>query len=295
MTILDRARRLYMLVPALLAAALAAPAHARTPAAGPAQLWYSEQFVVHSNIVGRDFLIQVGLPLKPMPGKSPALFLLDGTASFALAQTMLSLDGFAGTFEPAFVIGIGYPVQTKAEWDRLRQIDLTHAPVPSMMGGPAPPPGSSGGGAAFERFLVEELRPMIEARYRTDPHRAILAGHSYGGLFAARVLLDHPTEFDAYLIGSPSVWADAVLLAKAKGFVAPTRTRVFIGVGAEEALGFDDQFHMVGNTGTLAALLTGHESRLDLKFEIFPGEGHVGSIPVLLEHGFHFLLPPAAD
>lgn len=291
--------RKMFLATALLAPALAgAPASAQTVAppapveTTPATMWNSEQFVLHSKSVGRDFLIQVALPARAVAGKTPAVFLLDGNVNFGLAAPMIGLDSYGGTFEPAFVVAIGYPVKTKAEWEKLRQIDLTHLPLPPMLG-QSVPPGSSGEGTAFERFLTTELRPLIEARYHDDPHRAILAGHSLGGLFAAHVLLNDPGAFDAYLIGSPSIWAEPALLAKAKNFVAPAKTRVFIGVGADETLMFDDAFHMVGNSGTLAALLTGHTSNLDVRLEIFPGESHVSSIPVLLERGFKFLLPPA--
>jgi predicted alpha/beta superfamily hydrolase len=259
----------------------------------PATLWYSEQFVLHSRNVGRDFLIQVARPPKAVPGKTPAVFLLDGNASFGLAQPMIGLDDYGGTFEPAFVVGIGYPVKTRAEWEKWRQIDLTHVPLPTRSGQTAAP-GSSGGGAAFQKFLTEELRPLIEARYHSDPHRAILAGHSFGGLFVTHVLLNDPGAFDAWLIGSPSIWADPTLLPKAKTFVAPAKTRIFMGVGADETLGYNDEYGMVGNTGRLAALLTGHAANVDLKLAIFPGESHVSSIPVLLEQGFKFLLPPIA-
>lgn len=287
--------RVLSALPLLLALFHGAPAKAQPlpDKPGPATLWYSEQFVLHSRSVGRDFLIQVALPADPIPGKTPALFLLDGNTSFGLAAPMLGLDSYGGAFEPAFVIGIGYPVRTKAEWDRWRQIDLTPVPLPAMAG-KAVPPGDSGGGTAFRHFLSDELRPLIEARYHTDPHRAILAGHSFGGLFAAHVLLTDPGAFDGYLIGSPSLWAEPDLLAKARTFIAPARTRVFLGVGADETLPYGDDFHMVGNTGTLAALLDRHAANIDLRLEIFPGEGHVSSIPVLLEHGFRFLFPPVA-
>jgi predicted alpha/beta superfamily hydrolase len=279
-----------------LFASTPAVAHDRSAiATEPATLWYSEQFTLHSKSVGRDFLIQVARPAKPVAGKTPAVFLLDGNTNFGLAAPMIGLDDFGGTFEPAFVVAIGYKGATKAEWDRLRAIDLTHV-VPPPIPGHSDMSGSFGGGAAFEHFLTTELRPLIEARYQTDPHRAMLVGHSFGGLFAAHVLLNHPDAFDAFMIGSPSLWADPDLLRRASFFIAPTKKRVFLAVGAEETLGFNDEFHMVGNVGTLAALLTGHFSNTDLKLEIVPGESHVGVIPIFLEHGFRFVLPavPAA-
>jgi len=251
----------------------------------PATLWYSEQFTFHSKSVGRDFLIQVARPADPMPGKTPAVFLLDGNTLFPMAASMLGLDGFDGTFEPAFVIAVGYKAATKAEWATQRTVDLRFAPAGA-------PPGDSRKGAAFARFLTTELRPLIEARYHTDPHRAVLAGHSFGGSFVTHMLLNQPGAFDEYLLGSPALFSEPDLLAKASTFVAPVKTRVFLSIGEKEQASDKDPNRWVGNVRTLAAALTDHASNVDLKLEVVPGEGHVSSIPILLEDGFRFLLPP---
>jgi predicted alpha/beta superfamily hydrolase len=108
------------------------------------------------------------------------------------------------------------------------------------------------------------------------------------------VLLNSPGAFDAYLIGSPSIWGEPGLLEQARTFVAPTRTKVVIGVGESEALLFNDSYHQVGNAGTLAALLQRREANIDLAFRIVPEVGHMGVIPTLFQHGFHLLLGPPA-
>jgi predicted alpha/beta superfamily hydrolase len=41
-------------------------------------------------------------------------------------------------------------------------------------------------GAKFQKFLLEELRPLIERRSPVDAHRAILARHSLGSLFSEK-------------------------------------------------------------------------------------------------------------
>ncbi|MBL2545334.1 alpha/beta hydrolase, partial [Klebsiella pneumoniae] len=51
---------------------------------------------------------------------------------------------------------------------------------------------SYGGAAHYRDFLAEQVLPMIDARYRTDPARRAYAGHSYGGLFGAYVLTTRP-------------------------------------------------------------------------------------------------------
>ena len=257
-----------------------------------ATLWFSEQFVLHSTNVGRDFLIQVSMPERPVPGRTPAVFLLDGNVTFGTAAAMFDAGGMAEAFEPAFVVGISYPGATRQDWLRLRQIDLTYGRLPVMPGRPEEPAGTTGGGAAFARFLTSELRPVIEARYHSNPHRAILVGHSLGGLFVTHLLLNSLGAFYAYLIGSPSLWGEPGLLEQAGTFVAPTRTEVVIGVGESEALLFNDSYHMVGNASTLAALLRRREANIDLTFQIVPEVGHMGVIPTLFQRGFHLLLGP---
>src|SRR6185437_4614466 len=75
-------------------------------------------------------------------------------------------------------------------------------------------PARRGGGAAFEAFLLEDLKPFIEAHYPADPRRSVLFGHSAGGLFAANVFADRPDAFYGYVIGSASAWADPSLFAR---------------------------------------------------------------------------------
>ncbi len=50
---------------------------------------------------------------------------------------------------------------------------------------------------AYLRFLVTELKPAIDARYRTRPGRddTVVAGSSMGGLISAYALCEHPQVF----------------------------------------------------------------------------------------------------
>jgi enterochelin esterase-like enzyme len=50
---------------------------------------------------------------------------------------------------------------------------------------------------AYLRFLVEELKPAIDARYPTRPEReaTFLMGSSMGGLISAYALCEHPRVF----------------------------------------------------------------------------------------------------
>jgi predicted alpha/beta superfamily hydrolase len=91
-----------------------------------------------------------------------------------------------------------------------------------------------GGGAAFQAFLLEELRPYIETRYPIDPKAEVLFGHSLGGVFTANILARNPDAFAGYLIASPSVWADPTILARLKAVRDKAgQHRVFVGYGGE--------------------------------------------------------------
>lgn len=52
----------------------------------------------------------------------------------------------------------------------------------------------------YQRYLVEEVLPFVDARYRTIPERAhrAVAGHSSGGFGALRLGLDRPEAFSVY-------------------------------------------------------------------------------------------------
>jgi len=54
-------------------------------------------------------------------------------------------------------------------------------------------------GDAYLRFLVTELKPLIDARYRTKPDRAdtMLMGSSMGGLISAYAMTAYPQVFGA--------------------------------------------------------------------------------------------------
>jgi predicted alpha/beta superfamily hydrolase len=264
-------------------AARSRPAPRPAPAAA-ASVWYSEQFTLHSRSTGRDYLIQVAKPFLAAGAKAPAIYLLDGNLDFGLAERIVGPDGAVGTMLPALIVGIGYPAQAKPDWLARRTRDLAFVPVAGTIDQPE--------GAAFQRFLTEELRPLIEARYAADPHRAILAGQSLGGLFAAHVLVDTPQAFDGYVICSPSLWAEPGLIDRAKAMRAVAKLPVFLGVGEQEATQEGDKYHMVSNAKALADVLGKRDANLDFRFGIVPEENHYTVTVPFYARAFRFMLTP---
>ena len=62
---------------------------------------------------------------------------------------------------------------------------------------PTPDPRHKGGGRADEyaRMLLEEIKPAIDARYRTIPEDNAVGGSSLGGLVSTYLALRHPDVF----------------------------------------------------------------------------------------------------
>ncbi len=268
-----------------LAPALSEP----SPQSPAATIWYSEQFIVHSRFVGRDFLIQVARPHKPSSAKVPAIYVLDANSRFGEVADMAGEFADSGEIAPAYVIGIAYPDQTAETWRTLRERDYLHV---ARSGRQAEAAGF-GEGARFQTFITEELRPLIEARYRVAADRAILLGHSFGGLFALHVPLNDPGAFWTYLIGSPSIWAEPGLLDQAAAFKAGTPVRVFLGVGAKEEAQAP-ALHEVTTVRALAARLAGHASGAEVELWEAPDETHATVVPGFMSRALRFALGAAA-
>lgn len=261
-----------------------APATAPAPVQR-AELWNTEQFVIHSRILGREMLIQVVKPLMPAKGKVPAVYLLDGNLYTSFALNPMT-GAFLGEYAPAYFIGVGYTEQNILHWVRQRSTDLIHAANVDL-DDPMLEGVRSGGGALFQRFLVEELRPAVESRYPIDPDRTVLSGISLGGLFTTRVLLDQPGAFGAYLIGSPSVWAEPGVVVRARTARLRSGTRIYVSAGASE------EAEHLSSARALAAALRANPSGVAVTEWIVPNEGHAGFAPAFFGQGLKTVLPPA--
>ena len=142
-----------------LRGACSSVAQEATPAK-PAEIWYTEQFTVHSQSLGRDFLIQVAKPVKPQSGKVPVTYLLDGNSLFGEVAGLAEASGYFGP-TAAYVVGIGNPDQDYGQWLALRAQDFLSTPLPpalpqSPVTAPIKSAADSAGGAGFQKFLLQD-------------------------------------------------------------------------------------------------------------------------------------------
>lgn len=131
----------------------------------------------------------------------PVVYLLDGEQRGQLTHTINTF--LTDTMRPAILEVIIVAIHQKD-----RTFELTPTPGRTFYDGTLLKADQKTGGAAvFHEFIVNELRPHIENRFRTNGYNA-LAGHSFGGLNALCALFTKTDFFDGYIAIDPSLWWD---------------------------------------------------------------------------------------
>jgi predicted alpha/beta superfamily hydrolase len=222
-------RQLSLAIAALVTTpALAAAPARQAEAASPITL--GQSYRIQSRALGEERRINVVLP----PGyrgepkrRYPVLYLIDG----GVEQDLLHVSGVAqlgalwGRSRPVIVVGI----ETK---DRRRE--LTGPTKDPELLKRYPTAGSS---AKFRAFIRDEVKPLVERRYRTSGEDAVL-GESLAGLFITETFLTEPALFDKYAAIDPSLWWDKESLslgAVARLSAAQAGRGFFIAIAAEQA------------------------------------------------------------
>jgi predicted alpha/beta superfamily hydrolase len=132
----------------------------------------------------------------------------------------------------------------------------------------------------FGRFLVEEVKPFIDATYRTRPapeHTGI-GGSSMGGLIALHLCKWYPTVFGRCAALSPALWWDREYFLRTLN-VAPQwlrRCRIWADMGTREGTTEAGMAAMVRRVQRLGQLLARHGLKPDEHFhvEVIPGGQH---------------------
>ena len=113
-----------------------------------------------------------------------------------------------------------------------------YAPTPGeFAGGNGEKIRSTGDARRYAKFVVDEVKPFIDAHYltRPGPRDTAVVGSSMGGLVSLYFALWHPRVFGAVAALSPSVWWDdrAVLRDFAKLRKKP-EVRLWVDMGTAE-------------------------------------------------------------
>ncbi len=96
----------------------------------------------------------------------------------------------------------------------------------------------SGNADGYGRMIIRELKPIVDAEYRTlaDQANTGIAGTSLGGLVSLYLALKYPATFGKVAVMSPSVWWDnRVIIRDVKSINSKPASRIWLDIGAQES------------------------------------------------------------
>ena len=281
--------------------------------ADPVKLPFTEVHRLQSSSVGDEFEISVIVPPPEVPGPFPVVYLTDANFAVGLGTGIIPMLMNGAEIPPVLTVCIGYPIggdfaqfASKRMRDFTPTVEQRHVDaIEKMTGLPVP----CGGAARFLEFLTTELRAWVSGHYDVTDD-ATYVGDSAGGLFGTYVLLNQPSAFRRYLIGSPWITYDHPLCFKYEETYAADhddlKATVFLAAGADEAVlqpGFEPAIFEIFRDARVAEytreMASKLESRnypgLNLTTRIFPEETHYTIPPILIAHGLRrvFLNDPA--
>lgn len=249
---------------------------------------YHENFA--SQFLGNQRTLIVYLP----PGydyeperRYPVLYLHDGQNVFDSATAFMGQEWQvdetaqalieAGRLAPLIMVGIYNTGE-----QRIHEYTQTHD-------GRKHAGGQAG---LYGRFLVEEIKPFIDMRYRTlrEPQHTGLGGSSLGGLVTLHLGLRYPQYFGKLMVMSPSVWWDrGVILREVEWLPAKPSTHIWLDMGTKEGHILLEQARMLRDR----LLAKGWRLKADLRYHEARGARHTESAwAKRVGPALRFLFPP---
>lgn len=206
------------------------PATQMPPVGASVPIPNTDYFEIESKHASASFAVWVTRPYGYEIGntKYPAIYVTDGNSGAALFGPHSEANALdqVSLFQPYLLINVGYFGQDAHNALTLRNRDLVPPAEPvsegmaeavaedARLGGWTEEEHaeylrsiSDGHADKFLAFLEEELRPVIESRYRVSDEAAGLFGYSYGGLFTLYAMLKRTPMFSTFGAGSPGVLA----------------------------------------------------------------------------------------
>lgn len=229
----------------------------------------------HSKILNNDREVVVYLPPDYEANKNKRYAVLylhdgqnlfDGATSFIpgkewrvdeTAQSLIT----AGKIEPLIIVGI-----YNTGKDRINEYTPT-ADEKYKMGGKAD---------LYGRMLVEELKPFIDATYRTrkDAKHTGLGGSSLGGIVSMYLALKYSDVFGRVAAVSPSVWfANQQIVHYAEALKKKPKTRIWLDMGTKEGSTAKDAQQAVTGARLLKDTLRKKGWKPGKDFSYFEAEG----------------------
>ena len=236
--------------------------------------------------------------------KYPVLFVTDAPYAFPLIRSIRNRLGQGGqNIEDFILVGLAPTVDESPTIVRSRDYTPSN-PFKNVLYDPSQKLYSNGltyGEAAEYRDYVEQqVLPFIAKVYRADMLRTTYAGHSYGGLLGAFILLTKPLMFNKYILGSPSLWFDQKFIFQLESTYAKTHkdlpAQVMMYTGSYETIRPEPRYYktndMVKDMVAFEHLLKSrHYPSLKIGSKVLQDEDHFSVFPSLISRGLIWALP----
>jgi predicted alpha/beta superfamily hydrolase len=182
---------------------------------------------VESDGIGRGYHIYVMLPDgydQSSAKEYPTIYLLDGGALFPLLTAYYRYLNFGEEIPDAIIVGISYGADT-VELGNHRSTDYTATSQERDYWG---------GAGKFQRFLSDELMPLIEITYSSRADRRVIFGQSIGGQFVLYTALTKPNLFWGHIASNPALHRNLAFFMQKQAEPAPMseRSRLFVASGS---------------------------------------------------------------
>lgn len=272
-------------------------ANATQAQGAPYVLKGTQVWTVPDPVSARDYEVFVSLPAsyETSPDRRyPVLYVTDADYAFPIIRQIARRVNLEGpVIEEFILVGLSYSQGDSATASRNR--DYT----PTANGPTRASSMLHGEGPAYQTYLKQQAIPFIEDRFRADPARRVLLGHSYGGLLGAQILFTDPALFQGYVLGSPSFWFDARHIMTMEANYARTHSDlpadVFMYIGEYETPGPNRRhasMDMVGDVRAMERILKSRGyANLTLRSAVLSEEDHLTVAPVGFTRALMAVLP----
>jgi len=202
----------------------------------------------------------------------PTLYVIDGDFQFQHTSALITNLSRMGKIPPMIVIGVA----NQGQQDYIYHTTWASEDNPEY-----------GGAPLFNRYLEQELVPLINKNYRTNSQQA-LAGYSLGGLFTTYAMMQADTSFNAFIAMSPSAWFDnESLTKKLPTHIAKFKSTpppLFLSVANEEGMGVRKLVDALKDN-------TKAKQAWHWQFKTYPEETHFSTAMPALYDALTFLAP----
>lgn len=161
-----------------------------TASGDAARVEIGETISLQSAVLGETRPVQISVPVGyDGVSRLPVLFVLDAEEHFGVFATTVDYLSRHTNIPPMMVVGVP---NTGNRENNMVPFVSDWSP-------------DGGGADKFMAFFADELIPYLAQRYSTSGFHMV-AGKSYGGVFALYSAMQEDSPFDAYLAASPSVF-----------------------------------------------------------------------------------------